>query len=185
MFIIFIFIYSVFIVLYSIAMRLRGNFFGLRKFEGATTRTPVRTQDPPEAFRCLAVPSSVLRSSFVRRSSVVLHLAKKFFFCFPVLPRPFIVTLHNHSIVKLSHAFVLHCLGAWSYLSPFLRRFAVACFAYVLLVCSAFAVVAVSASLALSKISRSGLSGSSAAPYLAAISAGVSCRSVACSMINF
>lgn len=56
----------------------------MRKFEGATTGTCVRTPDPPE---CFAVWPCRL-PSFVRLSSVVLHLAKEFFFCFPVLPRP-------------------------------------------------------------------------------------------------
>lgn len=142
-------------------------------------RTPRRRS----AVWLCRLPSFVRLSFAVRLSFCIWR--KKIFFCFPVLPRPFIVTLHNHSIVKLSHAFVLHPFGAWSYLSPLIRHFSAVLSAYVLLVCSASAVVAVSASLALSKISRSGLSGSSAAPYLAAISAGVSCRSAACSMINF
>ena len=49
---------------------------------------------------------------------------ENFSFVFLFCPVPCIVTLHNHSIVKLYHAFVLHCFGALSYLSPFMRRFA-------------------------------------------------------------
>ena len=108
------------------------------------------------------------------------------FFAFPGLSRLF--RCCHFAQLQRCKVFSRLCFTSFRRLAVFIAIHAAlccSCSAYALLVCSASAVVAVSAPLALSSRSRSGLSGSSAAPYLAAISAGVSCRSVACSMISF